>query len=69
MQMEKELTKAQYDRLARVLKGDDGMAMWVLLECLGLTPQTYAVSEPVINMHSVCLPIHRGGTLLSHFSY
>ena len=69
MQNEKELSQGQHKDLEYVLRGDDAMAMWRLLENLGLTPQMFAVSEPVINMHSVCLPMHRGGTLLSYFSY
>ena len=69
MQMEKEITKAQHKQLMNVLDGKDGMAIWRLLGQLGLTPGMFAVSEPVINMHSVCLPMHWGGTLLSYFRY
>ena len=66
---EQEISKAQYSQLQDVLKGEDGMAMWRLLGRLGLNPRMFAVSEPVVNMHSVRLPVHRGGTLLSYFSY
>lgn len=67
--MKKEIEEKQLKELQAVLCGQDGMAMWRLLQELGLSPEIIPVRETAIKMYSVRLPAHRGVTLLYYCSH
>ena len=69
MQMRKQIEEKQIKELKALLCGQDGMALWRLLQGLGLDPNDIPVRGTAIKMYSVGLSTHRGGTLLYYFSH